>query len=158
MMNCVHLCVQKFSFVLPRHMLHSRVSNCGEEVAWWNLSKTIRRAGQTLTKINIIKGKGLRWNLFENGIYPLPHVLQLGTREQASFTAFFYGNYQIVWAIRNLENLDHNLKHKPYVNKLEFFFSICWIISKISFIIIDKTIILIWSNTAVSAVAAELCT
>ena len=43
--------------------------------------------------------------------FPLPHLLQLGTGEEASFTAFGYGSYQIVWPYQNLENLDQNLKH-----------------------------------------------
>ena len=109
-------------------------------------------------KINIIKWKGGWQNFSENGTYPLHHLLQLGMGVQASFTTFGYGSYQIVWANQNLENLDHNLKHKPYVKELEIIFSKIWIISKMNFIIADKTIILICSNTSITVVDAELCT
>ena len=81
------------------------------------MSKFIKRTGQTPKKFNIIKWKGW-WNSPENP--PLPHLLQLGMGEQeASFTAFGYGSYQIVWPNQNLENLDENWKHKPYVKELE---------------------------------------
>ena len=81
------------------------------------MSKFIKGTDQTKKKISIIKWKGGWLNLSEN--FPLPHLLQLGTGEEASFTAFGYGSYQIVWPNQNLENLDQNLKHKPYVKELE---------------------------------------
>ena len=60
----------------------------------------------------------------ENRTYCLPHPLELGMGEQAILTAFGYGSYQRVWVNQNLENLDHNLERKPYVNEVEINFSI----------------------------------